>query len=76
MVIQFKPMTLQKCKGIGICTVETIWSELTVFHGIAQYFDIVLYGSVMLPIHPDTASKEMYDWFSNLFPIIGFCAMW
>ena len=42
----------------------------SVIHGIAGYFDTVLYGDVTLSIHPDTASKEMYSWFPIYFPLL------
>ena len=42
----------------------------SVIHGIAGYFDTVLYGDVTLSIHPDTASKEMYSWFPIYLPLL------
>ena len=42
----------------------------SVIHGLAGYFDTVLYGDVTLSIHPETASKGMYSWFPMYFPLM------
>jgi len=42
----------------------------SVVHGLAGYFDAVLYGDVTLSTHPQTASKGMYSWFPIYFPLI------
>jgi len=42
----------------------------SVIHGLAGYFDCVLYGDVTLSIHPDTASPGMYSWFPIYFPLM------
>ncbi|EPQ54063.1 PRMT5-domain-containing protein, partial [Gloeophyllum trabeum ATCC 11539] len=42
-----------------------------VLHGLAGYFEAVLYGNVGLSIHPDRKdqiSKDMLSWFPILFP--------
>ena len=42
-----------------------------VLHGLAGYFEAVLYGSVGLSIHPqrkDHISKDMISWFPIYFP--------
>ncbi|KAH6908994.1 shk1 kinase-binding protein 1 [Coprinopsis sp. MPI-PUGE-AT-0042] len=42
-----------------------------VLHGLAGYFEAVLYGSVGLSIHPqrkDQISKDMLSWFPLFFP--------
>lgn len=42
-----------------------------VLHGLAGYFEAVLYGSVGLSIHPermDKISKDMLSWFPLFFP--------
>lgn len=38
-------------------------------HGIAGYFDSVLYKDVMISIHPDTHSPGMFSWFPIFFPL-------
>ena len=38
-------------------------------HGFAGYFDTVLYGNVVLSIHPQTYSTGMFSWFPIYFPI-------
>ncbi|KAJ3413429.1 hypothetical protein HDV05_008070 [Chytridiales sp. JEL 0842] len=40
-----------------------------VVHGIAGYFESVLYKDVMLSIHPKTHSPGMFSWFPLFFPI-------
>lgn len=42
----------------------------SVMHGLAGYFDAVLYGEVTLSIHPDTATEGMYSWFPMYFPLM------
>jgi type II protein arginine methyltransferase len=42
-----------------------------VLHGLAGYFEAVLYGNVGLSIHPhrkDQISKDMLSWFPLFFP--------
>ena len=42
-----------------------------VLHGLAGYFEAVLYGNVGLSIHPqrkDQISKDMLSWFPFFFP--------
>ncbi|CAO3628358.1 unnamed protein product [Cunninghamella echinulata] len=38
-------------------------------HGIAGYFESVLYEDVIISIHPDTHSPGMFSWFPIFFPI-------
>eukprot|EP00112_Aurelia_sp_Birch-Aquarium-sp1_P010012 Seg2160.4 transcript_id=Seg2160.4/GoldUCD/mRNA.D3Y31 product="Protein arginine N-methyltransferase 5" protein_id=Seg2160.4/GoldUCD/D3Y31 len=38
-------------------------------HGIAGYFDAVLYDDVSISIHPETHSEGMFSWFPIYFPI-------
>lgn len=49
-----------------------------VIHGIAGYFEAVLYGDVELSTRPDTIeqkSRDMTSWFPIFFPIkVGHCA--
>ncbi|KAI0956054.1 hypothetical protein AcV7_006562 [Taiwanofungus camphoratus] len=43
-----------------------------ILHGLAGYFEAVLYGNVGLSIHPDRmhyVSKDMLSWFPLLFPL-------
>lgn len=40
-----------------------------VMHGVAGYFEAVLYKHVMISIHPDTYSPGMFSWFPIFFPI-------
>ncbi|KIL64458.1 hypothetical protein M378DRAFT_11467 [Amanita muscaria Koide BX008] len=43
-----------------------------ILHGLAGYFEAVLYGSIGLSIHPrrkDQVSKDMLSWFPLFFPI-------
>ncbi|KAI9323662.1 PRMT5 arginine-N-methyltransferase-domain-containing protein [Dichotomocladium elegans] len=44
-------------------------SEDMVMHGLAGYFEAVLYKNVMISIHPDTHSPNMFSWFPIFFPI-------
>ncbi|KAI8807420.1 PRMT5 arginine-N-methyltransferase-domain-containing protein [Cladochytrium replicatum] len=44
-------------------------SHDTVMHGIAGYFEAVLYKDVMLSIHPATHSPGMFSWFPLFFPL-------
>ena len=44
----------------------------SVLHGLAGYFEAVLYGNVGLSIHPermDRISKDMLSWFPLFFPL-------
>ncbi|KAI7901883.1 PRMT5 arginine-N-methyltransferase-domain-containing protein [Cokeromyces recurvatus] len=41
----------------------------TVMHGIAGYFECVLYKDVMISIRPETHSPDMLSWFPIYFPI-------
>ncbi|KAJ2015520.1 hypothetical protein GGI14_004225 [Coemansia sp. S680] len=38
-------------------------------HGLAGYFDAVLYDNVELSIRPDTHTEDMHSWFPMYFPI-------
>ncbi|ORX44093.1 Skb1 methyltransferase [Hesseltinella vesiculosa] len=38
-------------------------------HGLAGYFESVLYKDVMISIHPDTHSPGMFSWFPIFFPL-------
>ncbi|XP_053695032.1 protein arginine N-methyltransferase 5 [Sabethes cyaneus] len=40
-----------------------------VMHGIAGYFDSVLYKDINISIHPFTHTKGMGSWFSMFFPL-------
>ncbi|BGP06595.1 hypothetical protein JCM10049v2_002419 [Rhodotorula toruloides] len=40
-----------------------------VCHGFAGYFEAVLYGDVMLSIHPERAAGDMLSWFPIFFPL-------
>jgi len=44
-------------------------NESTMIHGIAGFFDMVLYKDVVLSILPETASPGMFSWFPAFFPI-------
>lgn len=37
-------------------------------HGLAGYFDTLLYKGVTLSIHPDTHTPGMFSWFPIYFP--------
>ncbi|KAI9487100.1 MAG: PRMT5 arginine-N-methyltransferase-domain-containing protein [Benjaminiella poitrasii] len=41
----------------------------TVMHGIAGYFESVLYKDVIISIRPETHSPNMFSWFPIYFPI-------
>eukprot|EP00111_Clytia_hemisphaerica_P007903 TCONS_00022950-protein len=43
--------------------------ESTMIHGVAGFFDMVLYKDVVLSIVPETASPGMFSWFPAYFPI-------
>ncbi|KAF7731918.1 hypothetical protein EC973_007749 [Apophysomyces ossiformis] len=38
-------------------------------HGLAGYFESILYKDVMISIHPETHSPGMFSWFPIFFPI-------
>ncbi|RKP27969.1 protein arginine N-methyltransferase 5 [Syncephalis pseudoplumigaleata] len=44
-------------------------AQAAMMHGIAGYFDTVLYKDVTLSILPSTASEGMFSWFPILFPL-------
>ncbi|GMF37960.1 unnamed protein product [Phytophthora lilii] len=44
-------------------------AESAVVHGLAGYFDAVLFGDVTLSIEPDTHSDGMFSWFPIYFPL-------
>ncbi|RMX64522.1 hypothetical protein DD238_004212 [Peronospora effusa] len=44
-------------------------AESAVVHGLAGYFDAVLYDDVTLSIEPDTHSDGMFSWFPIYFPL-------
>ncbi|KAJ3126682.1 Protein arginine N-methyltransferase 5 [Nowakowskiella sp. JEL0407] len=41
----------------------------SLMHGIAGYFESVLYNDVILSINPKTHSTDMFSWFPLFFPI-------
>jgi len=41
----------------------------SMLHGVAGYFDFVLYKDIVLSIHPKTFSHGMFSWFPVYFPI-------
>ncbi|CAG8446554.1 9825_t:CDS:10 [Dentiscutata heterogama] len=43
--------------------------ESGILHGIAGYFESILYKDIMLSIHPDTHSIDMLSWFPIFFPL-------
>lgn len=43
--------------------------ESAVVHGLAGYFDAVLYNDIMLSILPETHSDGMFSWFPIYFPL-------
>ncbi|KAJ1929991.1 hypothetical protein IWQ60_000720 [Tieghemiomyces parasiticus] len=43
--------------------------KATLIHGLAGYFDSVLYGDVTLSIRPDTHTPGMFSWFPIFFPL-------
>eukprot|EP01084_Bolivina_argentea_P162481 282759_1 len=43
----------------------------SIIHGFSGYFDTVLYKDVLLSIHPQNASKDMFSWFPIYFPLIN-----
>lgn len=70
---------LTKSTGIPITNAHNVRSaKLTfhiphagVLHGLAGYFEAVLYGGVGLSIHPETKdhiSPQMLSWFPLFFP--------
>jgi protein arginine N-methyltransferase 5 len=46
-------------------------TESGVLHGLAGYFDSVLYGDTMISIQPETldVSPGMFSWFPIFFPL-------
>lgn len=43
--------------------------KASMIHGVAGFFDMVLYKDVMLSILPETHSDGMFSWFPAFFPI-------
>ena len=43
--------------------------EDSVCHGLAGYFEAILYKDVTLSIKPETHSTGMFSWFPILFPL-------
>lgn len=43
--------------------------ESAVVHGLAGYFEAVLFGDVTLSINPATHSEGMFSWFPIYFPL-------
>ena len=43
--------------------------QASMIHGVAGFFDMVLYKDVVLSIHPDSSSPGMFSWFPAFFPI-------
>ncbi|CAG8818682.1 24878_t:CDS:2, partial [Gigaspora rosea] len=43
--------------------------ESGILHGIAGYFESILYKDIMLSIHPATHSIDMLSWFPIFFPL-------
>ncbi|CAG8485867.1 5065_t:CDS:10 [Cetraspora pellucida] len=43
--------------------------ESGILHGIAGYFESILYKDIILSIHPDTHSVDMFSWFPIFFPL-------
>lgn len=44
-------------------------SETNIVHGLAGYFEAVLYNDIKISINPDTFSVGMFSWFPIFFPI-------
>lgn len=44
-------------------------THASMIHGIAGFFDMVLYKDVTLSINPQTASPGMFSWFPAFFPV-------
>ena len=70
---------LTKLTGIPITNAHNVRSARLTFHiphagvlhGLAGYFEAVLYGNVGLSIHPETKdriSPQMLSWFPLFFP--------
>ncbi|VDO08253.1 unnamed protein product [Rodentolepis nana] len=51
------------------CTRTFISNDDGVIHGIAGYFEAVLYENVTLSILPDRHSPNMFSWFPMVFPL-------
>ena len=48
---------------------DFISKEASMIHGVAGFFDMVLYKDIVLSIHPETHSAGMFSWFPAFFPI-------
>lgn len=66
-----------KAKVIDNSRFKTLRFEVSqdcVLHGLAGYFDTVLYKDIVISIHPKTHSKGMSSWFSMFFPFtVKYC---
>lgn len=74
-----RPDVLLDSHGLPITNTHNVRSTHLVFHipfagvlhGLAGYFEAVLYGNIGLSIHPermDSISKNMLSWFPIFFP--------
>jgi protein arginine N-methyltransferase 5 len=74
-----RPDVLLGIRGLPITNTHNVRSTSLTFHiphagvlhGLAGYFEAVLYGSIGLSIHPErmeSISKDMLSWFPIFFP--------
>ncbi|CDS40374.1 protein arginine N methyltransferase 5 [Echinococcus multilocularis] len=53
------------------CCLTFVPREDGVIHGFAGYFEAVLYDKIMLSIHPQRHSPNMFSWFPMVFPLVS-----
>ncbi|KXS22453.1 Skb1 methyltransferase [Gonapodya prolifera JEL478] len=51
------------------CSLTFQLSESMLIHGLAGFFDSVLYKDITISIHPDWHSPGMFSWFPIFFPL-------
>ncbi|VDM17264.1 unnamed protein product [Hydatigera taeniaeformis] len=53
------------------CCLTFVPREDAIVHGFAGYFEAVLYDKIMLSIHPQRHSPNMFSWFPMVFPLVS-----
>eukprot|EP00043_Microstomoeca_roanoka_P014051 m.138295 g.138295 ORF g.138295 m.138295 type:complete len:586 (+) comp15914_c0_seq2:188-1945(+) len=51
------------------CTIKSTATQDGLMHGFVGYFDSHLYNEIMISIHPDTHTAEMFSWFPMYIPL-------
>jgi len=71
LVVDSRGLPLTNSHNVRCAKLNFYIPHAGVLHGLAGYFEAVLYGSIGLSIHPhrkDRISKDMLSWFPLFFP--------